>query len=138
MIRVGVFLQAPTIEYPLHFPFQNSLSILLSLALIGEAPMVVVFGGDGGRINGGELYYRGSGEGMPESAAEYNLINDTRVFNASMPWILARIYEIYNLRPVDIINCSLQSHYTPLRKLSYDETFALLKSFKRDTGGKQL
>jgi len=59
---------------------------------------------------------------------------DTRAFNITMPLILDRIYEIYNLRPIDIVNCSEQSHYTPFRKLSYDETFALLKSFKKESG----
>ncbi len=131
---VGIFLQVPNMEYPLHFPFQNSFATLLSLAIIGEVPMVAVFGGDGGRINNHRLYFE---ESDPEyqqfnpdlKKIERSMRDDTKVFNLSMPALLARIYEIYNLNPVDIVNCSEQSHYTPLRKLSYDETFALLKSF---------
>lgn len=130
-----LFLRVPSIEYPLHFPRQNFFSVLLSLALIGEAPMVVIFGGDGGRINTRELYYGECGSRVtPESVQEQSLMLDTKRFNLVMPLMLEKIYKIYNLRPVDIINCSVQSHYTPLRKLSYDETFALLKSFRKDTG----
>jgi len=47
---------------------------------------------------------------------------------------MERVYKLYDLEPVDIINCSLQSHYTPLRKLTYDETFALLKQSESNTG----
>ena len=130
-IKDRLFLRAPSIEYPLHFPSQSSFSILLSLALIGEAPMVVIFGGDGGRINGRELHFRECGSSDPESVREQVLMVDTRTFNATMPLLLEKIYKMYNLKPVDIVNCSVQSHYTPLRKLSYDETFALLKSFKK-------
>jgi len=136
-IKGGLHLLVPSIEYPLHFPRQNSFSILLSLAVIGEASKVVVFGGDGGRINKRELYFKKSGSEHPDSIPEHIIepcmMADTRAFNITMPLILERIYEIYNLRPIDIVNCSEQSHYTSFRKLSYDETFALLKSFKRET-----
>lgn len=130
----GLRPQVPSRVYPLHFPRQNSFTILLSLAAIGGASKVVVFGGDGGRIGTRELYYRKSGDwSSPEPVLEKSIMVDARVFNATMPLILERIYEIYNLKPIDIINCSEQSHYTPFRKLSYDETFALLKSFRKDT-----
>ncbi len=133
-IGSGLFLRTPSIECPLHFLRQSSFSILLSLALIGEAPMVVVFGGDGGRIKGEELYFRDSASSLPESFIEQHLMFDTRVFNMTMPLMLEKIHKMYNLKPVDIINCSLQSHYTALKKLSYDETLALLKSFKKGIG----
>ena len=130
-----LFLRVPSIEYPLHFPRINSFAMLLSLVVIGGAPMVVVFGGDGGRINGRELYFRKEWDTIrPESVLETNMRIDARLFNVMMPLELRKIYKLYNLRPVDIINCSVQSHYTPLRKLSYDETFALLKSFKEHGG----
>ena len=127
-----LFIGVPSIEYPLHFPKQSSFSILLSLALIGAAPLVVVFGGDGGRIEGRDLYFRECAS--PDSFREWRLMMDTRMFNVTMSIIIEKIYKMYNLKPVDIVNCSVQSHYTPLRKLSYDETFALLKSFKKDAG----
>lgn len=130
----GVFLPLPSIEHPLHFLAQSSFSFLLSLALIGGAPLVVVFGGDGGRINAPELHYRECGPRVaPESEIEDSLAFETKQFNLTMPVLLEKVSKIYNLAPVDIVNCSLQSNYTPLRKLSYDDTFALLKSFKKVT-----
>ena len=129
--------RVPSIVYPLHFPAQGSFSILLSLALMGEAPLVTIFGGDGGRIEGQELFYKEYGDSYgvskPEAVVERGLMTDTRLFNATMPVLSEEIYKIYNLKPVDIINCSERSNYTPLRKLSYDETFAILKSFGKDT-----
>lgn len=127
----GLLLQNPSIEYPLHFLRQSSLGILLPLALIGQASNVVVFGGDGGRINEPELHFRETGETFPESVYEESLTFDAKRFNLTMPPMLEKVYRIYNLSPVDIINCSVQSNYTPLKKLSYDETFALLKSLER-------
>lgn len=127
----GLFIRVPSIEYPLHFLAQSSFSILLSMALIGEASMVVVFGGDGGRIEGEELHFRETSGGVPDAVVEPDLVKDTRMFNMTMPIMLDKIYKMYNLKPVDIINCSLQSHYTPLRKLSYDETFTQLKSYRK-------
>ena len=142
LIRSGLFLRVPNIEYPLHFPRENSFSMLLLLALIGGASQVVIFGGDGGRVNTREFYFRESDpeyqrfytDRYMEQTMEQGIMNDTRWFNAMTPLIIERIYKIYDLRPVDIVNCSPQSHFTPWRKLSYDETFALLKSFKRDAG----
>jgi len=142
LIRSGLFLRVPNIEYPLHFSRENSFSMLLLLALIGGASQVVIFGDDGGRTNTRELYFRESDpeyqrfytDRYTEQSMEQRIMGDTRWFNAVAPLIIERIYKVYNLRPVDIVNCSPQSHYTPLRKLSYDETFALLKSFKRDAG----
>lgn len=132
-VRGGLFPHIPSRKYPLHFPAQNSLSVLLSLALIGEASKVLIFGGDGGRINTRklyfeeELYFEKSYSWKQGFTSEDQLVIDARIFNATMPLMLKRIYKIYNLRPVDIINCSEGSHYTPFRKLSYNETFAILK-----------
>jgi len=130
IIKQGsVFLrQSPSPKYPLHFIRQNSFSILLSLVLIGEASKVVIFGADGGRINPQELYFRESESEDQNFTPEEKLMDNTRFFNATMPLIIKKIYRTYNLKPVDIINCSEKSHYTPFRKLSYDETFNLLKN----------
>ena len=125
-----LLIRVPGIEYPLHFLRQGSFAILLSLAVIGQAPLVAIFGGDGGRIKGRELYFRETNSNLPESLSEQTLTFDTKVFNLTMPIMLEKICRIYNLRPIDIVNCSVQSNYTPMRKLSYDDTFALLKSFK--------
>ena len=131
-IGSSLLFPVPSREYPLHFLRQSSFTILLSLALIGEPSMVAVFGGDGGRTNIPELHYRGSGaDDVTEAATADSLAFDTRLFNITMPMILDNVRKTYGLTPVDIINCSMQSNYTPLRKLSYDDTFALLKSFNR-------
>ncbi len=67
----GLLLPVPSIEYPLHFLRQSSASMLLSLAIIGEASLVIVFGGDGGKINTPGLHYRGSGSRVaPEPEIE--------------------------------------------------------------------
>jgi len=142
LVRSGLFLWVPSRKYPLHFPEEISLSIMIVLALIGGASRVVVFGGDGGRTNTRELYFRQSDPAYQhlshhqytEQDMEQIIQGDTRWFNAMMPIIMERVYKLYDLKPVEIINCSPQSHYTPLRKLTYDETFALLKEPKKDTG----
>lgn len=142
LVRSGLFLRTPNIGYPLHFPEENSLSMLLLLALIGGASRVVIFGGDGGRINKGELYFRQSDPGYQqlyavrhtEQIAEQGIVGGTRWFNAFMSLQIERVCKLYNLSPVDIINCSSLSLYTPFRKLSYDETFALLKLPRGDKG----
>lgn len=134
VLRGGAFLQVPSIEYPLHFLAQSSFSILLSLALIAEAKMVVVFGGDGGRMEGEDIHYRETGLALRQyyldSARDKYIKQDTKTLNVTLPLILDNINRIYDLKPVDIINCSLHSRYTPMRKLSYKDTFSILKSFK--------
>lgn len=132
IIKQGsVFLrQSPSIKYPLHFLALNSLSALLSLALIGEASKVIIFGADGGRTNPPEVYFGESDSEYQSFTPEQKLMIDAENFNKTMPLILKKIYRAYNLKPIDIINCSKKSYYTLFRKLSYDETFDLLKHGK--------
>lgn len=126
-MKYGLFLPFPGIDYPLHFPRQSSLSVMLSIALIGGASKVVFFGGDGGRVDETGLYFSGTGNWLTESVAERSLTTDTRMFNATMPLIIEKLCTLYKIEPVEIINCSLKSHYTPFKKLSYDETISILK-----------
>ena len=118
------FFEVPSENYPLHFPMINSLSELICLLIIGGASGIVLFGADGGRISQDALYHREPEYDIPD---ELNLVHDTLQLNISMEALLKRVYKTYNLMPVDIINCSTKSHYSPFRKLSYDETFAWLK-----------
>lgn len=120
-----LFFHVPSAEYPLHFPLLPSVAILLSLVIIGGASKVAIFGADGGRISKDALYYRESELSFPGS--EQVLFNDAGQFNAHMQGLLERMYQTYNIAPVEIVNCSLRSHYTPFEKLSYDDTFAWLK-----------
>ncbi|MFC1928517.1 hypothetical protein ACFLXK_02800 [Chloroflexota bacterium] len=125
--------QVPNIQYPLNFPKQNSLSILLSFAVIGGASEIILFGADGGRINKSpELYFRESNleytqGSKSQEPIEKTLMLEAEVFNVMMPLVLEKTYRTYNLEAIDIFNCSEQSHYTTFTKLSYDDTFALLK-----------
>ncbi|GEM_PF-5136906 len=121
----GFSIEFPSAKYPLHFPRQASLAFLVSLAVIGRASKVVVFGGDGGRVNDSELYYRRYIKAHLRE--EDTLAIDVNRLNVSMPMILNNIGQVYGIWPIEIINCSERSHYTPFRKLSYDTTFALLK-----------
>lgn len=128
--RVELFYEAPNIEYPLHFPLLPSLSIILSLVIIGGASKVAIFGADGGRVSQEALYYR---QGEIESLPPEHLLNtDTKEFNEDMPRLLKNVYKTYGIEPIEIVNCSPDSHYTPFKKLSYSETFAWLKEKKRD------
>lgn len=118
------FFEVPNNEYPLHFPLINSLSDLICLLIIGGASRIVLFGADGGRVTKDALYYR---ELEYETSNVLNLIHDTNQLNIVMNPLLKRVYNLYNLAPIDIINCSPQSHYDVFRKLSYDETFEILR-----------
>ena len=120
-----LFGQVPNSEYPLHIPLLPSLSVILSLVIIGGASRVAIFGADGGRTKETSLYYRQSE--LHAVGQESSITYDASEFNQFMPGVLQKLYKTYSLLPVDIINCSPQSHYTPFRKLSYNETFDLLK-----------
>jgi len=123
-----LFNRFPSAEFPLHFVAANSLSALLSLIVIGKASRVVIFGADGGRVDPSGLYFRESElDTHRNPGTDQSLVADTKTFNIRMLPLLRKIYQIYNLKPVEIINCSERSHYTPFRKLSYNEAFDLLK-----------
>lgn len=132
-LAAPLFAQFPSEEFPLHFIAQNSLSVLLSIVVIGKPSRVVLFGTDGGRVDPNGLYFK-----EPElrsyrhdldnlSDMEVNLMADAETFSETILPMLGRISRIYGLKPVEIINCSERSHYTPFKKLSYDETFKLLR-----------
>lgn len=125
------FDQFPSEEFPLHFVAQNSLSVLLSIVVIGKPSRVAIFGADGGRIDQNGLYFKESElrsyRQDLDGDIEGTLMADTRTFNQRMLPMLWKVYRIYGLKPVEIINCSERSHYTPFKKLSYDETFSLLR-----------
>ncbi len=112
----------PNREYPLHFHAQSSFSILLSLAVIGQATKVFFWGGDGGKIEDFDLYFSGY-----KVSSEGALVQDANRFNETMPLIMERVYELYELSPVDIFNCSINSHYTPFQRISCDEGFTILR-----------
>ncbi|MFC2059675.1 hypothetical protein ACFLTZ_01100 [Chloroflexota bacterium] len=96
-----------------------TLTVLGGLwAIIQPFFMMVVFGSAGGRIDRREIHFRERTSQFPESTRERNVAKDTPIFNVTMPLMLEKIYKLYNLEPIVIVNCSRQSHYTPFRKLS--------------------
>ena len=130
----------PNSDHPLHFIVSNSLLLLIQMAVIGKASRIVLFGADGGCVkNVKEWYYRQEDSGHRGSATgEYivsppeNLINDTnRYFNSIAPIAIRNIYKTYNLVPIDILNCSDNSFYTPFPKVSYDDAFEYLLTDKK-------
>lgn len=134
----------PNSDHPLHFIVSNSLLLLIQLAVIGKALRIVLFGADGGcGKNVNEWYYRqedsghrGSATGEFIVAPQENLIYDTdRYFNSIFPIAIRNIYKTYNLAPIDILNCSENSFYTPFPKVSYDDAFDYLirgKKFQKE------
>jgi len=130
----------PNSKHPLHFIESNSLLILIQMAIIGKASSIVLFGADGGfEKDAEEWYYRQSDPGhRGDALGEYivspkeNLINDTnRYFNPIAPIAIKNIYKTYNLAPIDILNCSENSFYTPFPKVSYDDAFEYLITDKK-------
>jgi len=114
----------PDSDHPLHFYLGNSLQMLIQLAMLGKASRIVLFGADGYCKENIEKYYYRQGE--YGTSPRENLIHDTKWFNATMPIATRNIYKTYNLAPIDILNCSENSFYTPFPKVSYDDAFRYL------------
>lgn len=119
----------PNSDNPLHFIVGNSLQMLIQLAIIGKASKIVLFGADGYCKESTEEYYYRQGE-YGVSPRE-NLIHDTKYFNAVTPIAIRNIYKTYELPPIDILNCSENSFYTPSPKVSYDDAFQYLLKDKK-------
>ena len=114
----------PSPEYPLHFSAYNSLTMLLSLVVIGGSSKIALFGADGGGP-----YYRQDEimQSYGDSPNQEALWADAINFNRVMGNILEKVYKTYGVPAVDIVNCSPMSGYEVFSKLSYDETFAWLR-----------
>lgn len=129
-ISISLERTAPNSNSPLHFILSNTLLILIQLAIIGKASKIVVFGADGyceKTIE--EHYYRQSESNY---SPRENLINDTNnYFNPIAPIAIRNIYKTYNLAPIDILNCSENSFYTPFPNVSYDDAFEYLLTDKK-------
>ena len=134
----GIERTIPNSNYPLHFIIGNSLQILIQLALIGKAASIVLFGADGHcEENAKENYYR-QNEYEPQRGhmAGWYINNDTKLyFNPITSIAIRNTYKNYDLVPIDILNCSENSFYTPFPKVSYDDAFDYLlrcKKFQRE------
>ncbi len=117
----------PSSRQPLHFPIGNTLAGLILLALIGKASKIVLFGADGFcRKDVLEHYYRPAEILVVPVPNEALILDTNRHFNPVLPAAVHRIYQAYGLPPVEILNCSEKSFYTPFPTISYDHAFAYL------------
>lgn len=119
----------PNKDRPLHFASTNTLSALIQLMIIGKAPKIILFGADGGYANTTELYYRQYEYG---GATVSSIVNDAILFNLWIPILLKNTYDTYNIRPIEILNCSENSSYTPFPRISYNNVIELLNDKKND------
>ncbi|MFC1989896.1 glycosyltransferase [Chloroflexota bacterium] len=126
----------PNRDYPLHFISGNSLQVLIQLAIIGKAPRIVLFGADGSSEDIEEYYYRqgdyrqGGYERTP-GLRERLIVDTNQSFNPIMSISVRNVYQTYNIPPIDILNCSEKSFYTPFPKISYDDVFEYLLTGKK-------
>lgn len=127
----------PNKEYPLHFMTSNSLLVLIQMALIGKASSIVLFGADGHCGENAQKYYyrQNEYEARKWPKTDLLLINDTMCqFNPIASVAIRNTYKTYGLRPVNILNCSKKSFYTPFPKISYDEAVEYLATGKKMIG----
>jgi len=133
---VGLDRTVPNENYPLHFPYGNSLMLMIQLAIIGQASKIVLFGADGGcKESSKQSHYRES-EYYPDPASKPDMKKalawDTNMgFNPILPISIRNIYETYKIPSIDILNCSRDSRYTPFPIVSYDDAFECLRAGKK-------
>jgi len=125
----------PSTNDPLHFIVANSLLVLIQMAIIGKASSIVLFGADGGAPQDSKEWfhkqndsgYRGVTTGDLVRDAKKDILKDTLTFfNPIVSTALNNLYKTYGLTPIKILNCSENSFYTTIPKVSYDTAFAHL------------
>ena len=125
----------PESTRPLHFIIANSLLVLIQMAVIGKASSIVLFGADGGALpNSKEWFHRQSDTGYRAPAAgnftmskKKDILKDTLTFfNPIATTALNNLYKTYGFVPIDILNCSENSRYATIPKVSYDTAFKYL------------
>jgi len=127
----------PNADYPLYFTVSNSLLPLIQMALIGKASSIVLFGTDGHCGENPERYYYRQNEYNPQNVPNIDLylVQDTKLFfNPVAATAIRNTRRTYDLAPVNILNCSLGSFYTPFPKVSYDDALEYLLTGKKLIG----
>ena len=119
----------PNPQYPLHFFAQASFTILTSILAIGGAPLIVIFGADGGYIHGRELYI----DGWRDSQLE-RLQYDTELFNNTWPKLRQNLVQTHGVNP-RILNASPRSHYKAMTKVEPHDAFNILTQESRQKVG---
>ena len=125
--RSTMMRHVPNPQYPLHFFAQASFTILMSILAIGGAPLIIIFGADGGYIEGRELYI----EGWRRSSAE-RLQYDAWLFNNTWPVLRSNLYRTHQINP-RILNATPNTHYTAIKRIEINEAFNILsqESFEK-------
>lgn len=127
----------PNPDRPLHFMESNSLLLLIQLALIGKAQSIVLFGADGHGGEGSNKYYYRQDEYSIKgwSGVNESLMNDTKhFFNNIASIAIENTCRTYDVALTNILNCSVNSFYTPFAKIAYDEAFDFLLNGKNIIG----
>lgn len=127
--RSEMMRHVPNPQYPLHFFAQASFTILMSILAIGGAPLIVIFGADGGYIHGRELYL----DGWVDSSLE-RLQYDAWLFNNTWPLLRKNLVQTHEVNP-RIINASSRSHYTAMKKVTANDAFNILTQESRQKVG---
>jgi len=136
---INTWNERPNAEYPLHFLAQNSLSILILVALIAIPEAIVLFGADGGgdTKETSKLYWMNdSMEVHPDGLLPWqSLKRDIAWFNYYTTDIIERVRNLFETGDVPILNCSEKSLIDVFPKLSYDETIKYIKEYYDGTFG---
>jgi len=108
----------------------NSLTALMLATVASHSTSkIILFGADGllgSQSNAIDTYF--GKEKLIKENRSCNLVNDTIRFNNTFLDYLNHVYEKYNVEPIEIINCSINSYLTPFKKVSYDELLIREKS----------
>ncbi len=137
----AVHRHPPNLADPLHFPPINTLSMVLGLAALGRPRRVFLFGGDGmaaprPRPDGATFYYHADQERLnagERDLDEYReayqawLRYDTVLFDAQMQANVACLAASLGFEPPEIYNCSRQSAYQSMPKISLGACLAMLR-----------
>lgn len=111
-------------------PSTNTLTSLLCLAVASKPSRIILFGADGGWLKGEESaidsYFRGNTYSEDYKKTRVTLSHDTERFNKIIPYLLQDWYKFCNMKPIDIINCSINSKYDIFPKCTYDELLKIL------------
>ncbi len=123
--RSESMLYFPTHKQPLNFMAQASFSVLLQLAIIGEAQYIGLFGADGGYLPNNPLYWGGW-----KSDSEVRLDYDTQVLNKVFKRLIKNTCEAYGLSYSVIFNASSESKYLAFPKIGYEGAIEFMKAHK--------
>lgn len=109
-------------------PSTNTLTGLLCLAVAAKPEKIILFGADGGwqKESAAKSYFKGDIYSEAYLKTKVDLSPDTAGFNRKVPYLLQDWYRFCNIKPIDVINCSINSKYDVFPKCTYDELLSRL------------